>query len=251
LNWDNSGNLLATDDLIITLTQDFTTSVSLSANISVNSLTIIGSVTNLSATQNFTFLIQNFSLNLAGNFVVTNSCANGFPYNISINVSPNRVFIIGGNLTATNTQASTSPNSIFYNIDGFLTVNGTTLANSLNANTASTVAFLLHDFSAIKFVGNVTFDDNTVAYSNVVTLGCTAPNNTGSVEFDGNVSLGRNANTNSNFATATVYFDGNGIQTYTHRNTFPFNLPNVVIGKYKGNSPTVYLQTLTQLFQVT
>jgi len=251
LNWDNNtGPLLATDDLIITLTQDLTTSVSLSDYISVNSLTITGSVTLNVTPRNFGLLTQNFSLNLLGNFVLTNSCKptnpawNNVPYNIIINVSPNGVFNIGANLTATNNPGSQSPNSIAFSIDGSLTVNGTTLANSLSTVTSSTpssVAFLVGNTPAkIKFVGNVTFDDNTVGYINVVTLGCTAPNNTGSVEFDGNLSLGRNANTNSNFATATVYFDGNGIQTYTHGNTLPFNLPNVVIGSYSNSSTVLF-----------
>ena len=252
-NWLPTGALATGDDLIINLNDNSTNTVSLSAALSVNSLTINGNVIKNAGLggQSFTLNTGIYSFNLVANHTVINSCTppgnqNDRAFNIIITNSGVGKFTIGGNLSATNTNVSISnplsANTIKYLINGNMIVNGTTLAKSLNTATSSNVSFFVGNAPAkIKFTGNVVLDDNTAATGNSILLGSTSFASTGAIEFDGNVSLGFRAATDSSFTAATVIFDGTGTQTYTQGDTLSFKLPNVVIGSL--NDPTVLLAT--------
>lgn len=244
-NWDGLGVLLPTDDLVITLTGNATNTITLNGNLTVNSLAVVGLVTNVgSGGRTFTINVGAFALNLQSHHSVTNSCTpsgnqNNRPFNIIITNSTASTFTVGGNLTAINNGISNSDNTIQYLINGGLTVNGTTLAKSLNVGTRSDVRFYVGNSPAkIRFTGNVTLDDNTSAIDNIISLGAITSGASGSIEFQGNVNLGQRASTNAIFTVANVSFDAIGVQTITYGNTqHRFRLPNVVIGNI--NSPTL------------
>ena len=174
-NWLPTGALATGDDLIINLNDNSTNIVSLSAALSVNSLTINGNVIKNAGLggQSFTLNTGIYSFNLVSNHTVINSCTppgnqNDRAFNIIITNSGVGKFTIGGNLSATNTNVSISnplsANSIKYLINGNMIVNGTTLAKSLNTATSSNVSFFVGNAPAkIKFTGNVVLDDNTAA----------------------------------------------------------------------------------------
>jgi hypothetical protein len=242
-NWSGSGALLTTDDLIINLTANVSSTITLSANASVNSVTITSTVAGSGGGgKTCIFSLSGFTLGTAGNFTITNSATGG---------NSNRVYImyvlignsgslnIGGNLAATITSTSSASNYIDIENSGAVTVTGTTVAKSLNNGVSSTI-FFLADISpaTFTFVGDVTFDDGTSVANNAVTMSTITSGASGKFIFKGNLALGDKASTDNFLTGATVQFDGASGQTITYNNSsYYFNLPYTIIGS--TNNPTV------------
>jgi hypothetical protein len=244
-NWSGSGALLATDDLIINLTINVSSTITLSANASVNSITITSTVPGSGGAGKFcTFSLSGFTLSTAGNFTVTNSATGGNSnrvYIIDMLIGSGGILNIGGNLAATITSTSSASNYLYIENSGAVNVTGTTLAKSLNNGVSSTIFFLVDNSpAAFTFTGDATFDDGTSVANNAVLLGTITNAATGKFTFKGNVSLGDKAGTYTitTFTGATVLFDGTGAQTLTFNNSaYYFNMPNTIIGS--TNNPTV------------
>lgn len=245
-NWSGSGSL-AGEDLVITLNNNSTNTVTLSASLNVNSVTITGNVTTVgSGGRAFTLDLGTFTLTVAGAMSVTNSSTppgvqTTRPFTIITIAGSGSSLLIGGNLTCTNTNSSFSDNGISFQISGIMTVTGSTLVKSLNVSTFANVLFAVGNSPAvITFNGNTTFDDGTSDVDNSVLVGSIGAGNTGTIAFKSNLTLGAVAATNLNFTGGTVLFDGASSQTVTFGNTVSyFTMPNVIIGS--SNNPTINL----------
>jgi hypothetical protein len=242
-NWSGSGALLTTDDLIINLTSNASSTITLSANASVNSITITSTVPGSGGAGKIsTFSLSGFTLSTAGNFTVTNSATGGNSnrvYFIEIVIGSAGVLNIGGNLAATITSTSSASNYIYIENSGSFNVTGTTVAKSLNNGVSSTIFFLADNSPAtFTFTGNVTFDDGTSVANNAVTMSTITSGAAGKFIFKGNLTLGDKASTDTFLTGATVQFDGVSSQTVTYNNSsYYFNLPNTITGS--TNNPTV------------
>ena len=244
LNWSGATALLPTDDLVITITGTAPNTLSLSANLSVNSITILTTVASPSGGSSLTVTLGAFDLSVAGLFKVTNSSTStpaSRPYTINVIVPALHMLTIGGNLTCSNTNGSKSINTIGFDNSGTILVVGTTILNSLNSSTNSKVLFTVGNSPAsYTFSGNVSVDDGTTVSSNSVLIGSNVPGTTGTFKFGGDLSIGVCGASNTNFTAGTVILDKPGVQTITYNNTVSyFRIPNLVVGS--TNSPTVIL----------
>ena len=83
-NWDGSGALLSTDDLVITYTKNNITTISLSASVTVKSLTVNVTTATSNADKTCTIAIGNYTLTTTGNVSYTNA-QTGISYIFTLN----------------------------------------------------------------------------------------------------------------------------------------------------------------------
>ncbi len=244
-NWLPVGALAAADDLFVSLNDNSTNIVTLSANLTVNSLSINETTAGSGgAGKAFTLSLATFTFTTNANFSITNSAAGAnFNRTFDINIllpSTTNVLTVGGNLSCVNANTAVANNTIQFSNSGTVNVNGSSSFNSLNTGTASGVFLLVDNFPAsYTFNGAVTLDVASVT-SNKILIGSTAASTTGRFIFKNNLLLGDKGATNTLFTAGTVLFDAVGTQTITYNNSIAFfRIPNLIVGS--TNNPTVVL----------
>ncbi|MEQ1553068.1 MAG: hypothetical protein ABL929_02750, partial [Ferruginibacter sp.] len=259
-NWIPTSAPTAGDDLIMNLDDVAAAyTVSLSANTTINSLTIngIGAITTFMP---FILDINSRTFTTTANLTVINaaSCTGTNvtrSYEITVSSTTGSI-LIGGDLLCkiasttaypNNAQNANSINIINGNI---MTVTGNTLANSLNESSYSRIAFQAGNTAVTTFVGNCVLDDGTSAQrgqsafskwqGNTLTL--QGVNNTDVCKFimKGNLTLGETSSTVL-FDAGTLSFEGTSPQVVTDKLKLYYFVPgNIAIGNSAGTiNPTV------------
>ncbi len=244
VNWSGATALLPTDDLVIKITGTAAYTLSLSANLTVNSVTILTTGPAPKGSNALTVTLGGFDLSVATLFKVTDSSSAipaSRPYNINIIIPALHTLAISGNLICYNANSSGSDNSISVDNSGTVSVGGTTTLSSLNGSASSKVLFTVgNDPASYTFSGNVSVDDGTTVNNNSILIGSNALGTTGTFKFQGDLSIGVRGTTNTNFTAGTVILDKSGVQTITYNNSVSyFKIPNLIVGM--ANSPTVNL----------
>jgi hypothetical protein len=242
--WTGAGALLTTDDLTIPWNANAAAAITMSASVTVNSLTITDTYTP-SAARTHSLTTNAFTLTLNGAMSVTNSCGTGgFNAFTQINISASGGLIIGTTLTANVANVSTNNNFIVFNNSGTMTVTGATSAQVNNTSTAGQVQFLVGNSPAVTtFVGN--YASSAVAGTAIFLAGTIAGTATGTMVFKGNANFGARTQNTTAQIIGTTLFDGATASTQTvtcAATAIMTAFGNVVVGgTVSGNSPTVTL----------
>ncbi|HVM87839.1 MAG TPA: T9SS type A sorting domain-containing protein [Puia sp.] len=243
-NWStNSSSYVASStipnacsNLVMNLTGTSNYTVSVSSNITVNSITInyTAAPTN---SRTFTLNIGTYNFATVSNFTV-NSGGSSKALTMNISISNGGNLTIGGNLSCA-IPSSSQADVLEFSNSGTMTVNGTTLATDLSSSSSAGVEFLIGNSPAITtFNGSVTFDDGSNGSSSTsgAGIGVTTAGATGEFIFNGNLILGPAAFT-IGVTNATVLFSGSSAQTITsNMNSYAFAPGIVQIGTGSGAS---------------